>query len=71
VNIARLPGRSDTPGAGSTLIHNPRAAHAILSECDVGVLVVSADPPMTAVEAEYLVQIRRCPPQASLRPEQG
>jgi len=53
----------DTPGVGSTLIHNTRAAEAVLSKCDVGVFVVSADPPITAAEAEYLNQIRRYLPK--------
>ena len=49
----------DTPGVGSTLIHNTRAAEAVLTDCDAGIFVVSADPPITAVELDYLDQTRR------------
>ena len=44
----------DTPGVGSTLLHNSRTAEAVLSDCDVGVFVLSPDPPITEVELGYL-----------------
>jgi hypothetical protein len=37
----------DTPGVGSTFLHNSRTAEAVLSDCDVGVFVISPDPPIT------------------------
>jgi hypothetical protein len=40
----------DTPGVGSTFVHNTRAAEAVLVECDAAVFVVSPDPPITEVE---------------------
>ena len=53
----------DTPGVGSTFVHNTRAAEAVLSDCDVGVFVVSADPPITEVELRYLDSVRSLIPK--------
>ncbi|HTZ68044.1 MAG TPA: dynamin family protein, partial [Roseiarcus sp.] len=53
----------DTPGVGSTFAHNTRAAEAVLSDCDVGIFVVSVDPPITQVELAYLDNIRRIVPK--------
>jgi hypothetical protein len=44
----------DTPGIGSTLAHNTRAAKGVLPECDAALFVVSADPPITEAEIAYL-----------------
>lgn len=49
----------DTPGVGSTHRHNTAAADAVLPECDAALFVVSADPPITEVELEYLARIRK------------
>ena len=49
----------DTPGVGSTHRHQTAAADAVLPECDAALLVVSADPPITEVEIEYLARIRQ------------
>lgn len=49
----------DTPGVGSTFRHNTEATLALLPECDAALFVVSADPPLTEVEAEFLRQVRR------------
>ncbi|MFN2541622.1 MAG: dynamin family protein [Chthoniobacterales bacterium] len=49
----------DTPGVGSTLAHNTAAADAILPESDAALFVVSADPPITEIEIEYLARIRQ------------
>jgi Dynamin family len=48
----------DTPGIGSTLAHNTRAAKGVLPECDAALFVVSADPPITEAETEYLDEVR-------------
>jgi len=53
----------DTPGVGSTFVHNTRAAEAALADCDVGIFVVSADPPITEVETRYLDEVRRAIPK--------
>lgn len=53
----------DTPGVGSTLRHNTQAAEAVLSECDVAVFVVSADPPITEAEIAYLHKIQELIPK--------
>jgi tRNA U34 5-carboxymethylaminomethyl modifying GTPase MnmE/TrmE len=48
----------DTPGVGSTLRHNTDAAHQVLPECDAGFFVLSADPPVTETELDYLARAR-------------
>ena len=48
----------DTPGIGSTFLHNTKTAEAALSECDAAIFVVSADPPITEVEVNYLDKVR-------------
>ncbi|HZV21358.1 MAG TPA: dynamin family protein [Hyphomicrobiales bacterium] len=53
----------DTPGIGSTFLHNTRTAAAVLSECDVALFVVSADPPITEAEVNYLADVRRLIPK--------
>jgi GTP-binding protein EngB required for normal cell division len=47
----------DTPGVGSTFLHNTQAAEAVLTECDVAVFVVSTDPPITEAEVRYLSKV--------------
>jgi GTPase SAR1 family protein len=47
----------DTPGIGSTHIHNTATAHAVLPECDAALFVLSVDPPITEVELEYLTTV--------------
>jgi hypothetical protein len=54
----------DTPGIGSTLAHNTRAAKGVLPECDAALFVVSADPPITEAEIAYLDAV--CPHVARL-----
>lgn len=44
----------DTPGIGSTFEHNTVTTMAHLSECDAALFLVSADPPITAVEVAFL-----------------
>jgi hypothetical protein len=74
VNTARL-GDSvilvDTPGVGSTFVHNTRTAEAVLTDCDVGVFVVSADPPITEVRVGLSRQREELDPEDFLRPQQG
>lgn len=47
----------DTPGVGSTLEHNSRAAEAALPQADVALFILSPDPPITKVEADYLALV--------------
>jgi predicted GTPase len=49
----------DTPGVGSTLQHNTEAALQVLPECDAALFVISADPPITEVELDYLHRLKR------------
>jgi GTP-binding protein EngB required for normal cell division len=48
----------DTPGVGSTMLHNTEAALQVLPECDAAFFVVSADPPITEIELEYLHRLK-------------
>ncbi len=49
----------DTPGIGSTLRHNTEVTLAFLSQCDAALFLVSADPPLTEVEVDFLQQVRK------------
>ena len=48
----------DTPGIGSTFRHNTEATLNFLPQCDAALFLVSADPPVTEVEVEFLKQVR-------------
>ncbi len=48
----------DTPGIGSTLKHNTDATLDFLSQCDAALFMVSADPPITQTEIEFLGAVR-------------
>ena len=48
----------DTPGIGSTYRHNTSATLNFLQQCDAALFMVSADPPITEVEIEFLRQVR-------------
>ncbi len=49
----------DTPGIGSTFRHNTEATLNFLPQCDAAVFVVSADPPITEAEREFLKAARK------------
>ncbi len=49
----------DTPGIGSTFRHNTEATVNFLPQCDAALFVVSADPPITEVEVEFLKLARQ------------
>jgi len=49
----------DTPGIGSTFRHNTEATVNFLPQCDAALFVVSADPPITEVEVEFLKLVRQ------------
>ena len=48
----------DTPGVGSSHLHNTDTALRVLPECDVAIFVVSTDPPITEAEIDYLKKIK-------------
>ncbi len=48
----------DTPGIGSTHLHNTSTTEDYLTEVDAGIVVLSVDPPITAVESDFLRRIR-------------
>ncbi|EEG76405.1 dynamin family protein [Dethiobacter alkaliphilus] len=49
----------DTPGIGSTHQHNTEMTLDFLAQCDAALFVVSADPPITEVEVEFLKQVEK------------
>jgi GTP-binding protein EngB required for normal cell division len=53
----------DTPGVGSTFLHNTLTAEAVLTECDAALFVLSADPPITETEVTYLDKVRKLIPK--------
>ncbi len=48
----------DTPGIGSVHQHNTEMTLNFLAQCDAALFLVSADPPITEVEVEFLQTIR-------------
>lgn len=48
----------DTPGIGSTFLHNTRTARAVLPVCDGALFVLSPDPPITEVELQFLRAVK-------------
>jgi small GTP-binding protein len=48
----------DTPGIGSTHLHNTEATLNFIPQCDAVIFVISADPPVTEVEIEFLKRIQ-------------
>jgi len=48
----------DTPGIGSTFEHNTEATMKFIPQCDAAFFLISADPPITQVEIEFLKSVR-------------
>jgi GTPase Era involved in 16S rRNA processing len=48
----------DTPGIGSTYRHNTAATLNFLQQCDAALVLVSADPPITEVELDFLRHLK-------------
>jgi tRNA U34 5-carboxymethylaminomethyl modifying GTPase MnmE/TrmE len=48
----------DTPGAGSVYSHNTDVAYAYLPHVDAAIFVVSADPPLSNSEHQFLKDVR-------------
>jgi hypothetical protein len=49
----------DTPGIGSTYLHNTAATMNFLSQCDAALFLISADPPLTQVELNFLTEAKK------------
>jgi GTPase SAR1 family protein len=47
----------DTPGFGSTYLHNTQTALSSLTDCDAALFLLSVDPPMTQTETEFLKMV--------------
>ena len=48
----------DTPGIGSTHLHNTQTTERYLEQVDAGIVVFSIDPPITEVESQFLKSLR-------------
>ena len=48
----------DTPGIGSTFIHNTEVTLNFLPQCDAAIFLISADPPISEVELEFLKRVQ-------------
>jgi GTPase Era involved in 16S rRNA processing len=53
----------DTPGFGSTHLHNTQTTLDLLIECDAALFLLSADPPMTQTEMEFLKHVKERVPK--------
>ncbi|MDR3013710.1 MAG: dynamin family protein [Chitinispirillales bacterium] len=53
----------DTPGFGSTYLHNTQTTLDMLIECDAALFLLSADPPMTQTELEFLRDVKERVPK--------
>ncbi len=49
----------DTPGIGSTFKHNTQTTLDFLPQCDAALFLVSADPPITEVEVQFLKEVKQ------------
>ncbi len=48
----------DTPGIGSTHAHNTEITEGYLNNIDAGIVVLSVDPPITAVESRFVSELQ-------------
>ncbi len=48
----------DTPGVGSVYRHNTDVAYDFVPKADVGIFVVTADPPISQAELQFLLSIK-------------
>lgn len=48
----------DTPGTGSTYLHNDETAYSFLEHADAVIFMLSADPPISRSELDFLHRIR-------------
>jgi len=53
----------DTPGFGSTHVHNTETALKLVEGCDAALFLLSADLPITQVEVDFLKEIRKYVPR--------
>jgi GTP-binding protein EngB required for normal cell division len=48
----------DTPGIGSTFLHNTEVTLNFLPQCDAAIFLISADPPISEVELAFLKRVQ-------------
>jgi predicted GTPase len=49
----------DTPGFGSTYVHNTKTSLDFIKGCDAVLFLLSADPPFTQTEVEFLKEVKQ------------
>lgn len=49
----------DTPGVGSTYMHNTKSAYEYIPKADAAIFVVSADPPISKAECDFIRDVRK------------
>jgi len=49
----------DTPGIGSTFLHNTEVTYKYLKNIDAGIFMLSADPPVSQSEIQFLQEARK------------
>jgi signal recognition particle receptor subunit beta len=49
----------DTPGIGSLFQHNTKLTFDFLPHVDAGIVILSADPPVTQTEYEFLIEVTK------------
>jgi ribosome biogenesis GTPase A len=53
----------DTPGFGSTYVHNTKTTVDLLRTCDAVLFLLSSDPPFTQTEVEFLKEVHKTIPR--------
>jgi hypothetical protein len=53
----------DTPGFGSTFIHNTKTTLDVLTQCDAVLFLLSPDPPFTQTEFEFVKEVQKAVPR--------
>jgi len=53
----------DTPGFGSTYVHNTKTTMDLLTQCDAVLFLLSADPPCTQTELDFLKEVLKAVPR--------
>jgi ribosome biogenesis GTPase A/cell division protein ZapA (FtsZ GTPase activity inhibitor) len=53
----------DTPGIGSTFLHNTEVTLNFLPQCDAAIFLISADPPISEVELAFLKRVQARAPR--------
>lgn len=61
--LGRGTALTDTPGLGSTFLHNSETTERYLPNCDAAIFVISADSPLAHEELEFIKRARAFAPK--------